>query len=40
MKDGRGEKWKNAALVNAYATYDDNMPYGKYISGKEIAFQK
>ena len=40
MKDGRGGKWQNAALVNAYATYDDNMPYGKYISGKEIAFQK
>lgn len=26
MKDGRGGKWKNAALVNGYATYDDNMP--------------
>ena len=31
MKDGRGGKWQNAALVNGYATYDDNMPYDKYI---------
>lgn len=31
MKDGRGGKWQNAALVNGYATYNDNMPYDKYI---------
>lgn len=31
MKDGRGGKWKNAALVNGYANYDDNMPYDQYI---------
>lgn len=31
MKDGRGGKWANAALVNGYATYDDNMPYDKYV---------
>lgn len=31
MKDGRGGKWGNAALINGYATYDDNMPYDKYI---------
>ncbi len=31
MKDGRGGKWRNAALVNGYATYDDNMPYEAYI---------
>ena len=30
MKDGRGGKWSNAALINGYATYDDNMPYDKY----------
>lgn len=30
MKDGRGGKWANAALINGYATYDDNMPYDKY----------
>lgn len=31
MKDGRGGKWANAALVNGYATYDDNMPYDRYV---------
>ena len=30
MKDGRGGKWANAALINGYATYDDNMPYDLY----------
>ena len=30
MKDGRGGKWSNAALINGYATYDDNMPYDVY----------
>jgi len=32
MKDGRGGKWASAALLNGYATYNDNMPYGAYIS--------
>ena len=32
MKDGRGGKWKNAALVNGYSNYDDNMPYDKYVN--------
>ncbi len=31
MKDGRGGKWANAALVNGYATYDDCMPYDEYV---------
>ena len=31
LKDGRGGKWKNAALVKGYSTYDDNMPYDKYV---------
>ncbi|MDO4988161.1 MAG: site-specific DNA-methyltransferase [Synergistes sp.] len=31
MKDGRGGKWSNAALINGYANYDDNMPYEEYI---------
>ena len=30
MKDGRGGKWKNAALVNGYSNYDDNMPHEEY----------
>lgn len=32
MKDGRGGKWANAALVKGYATYSDNMPYDEYIT--------
>lgn len=31
MKDGRGGKWSNAALINGYATYDDCMPYDEYV---------
>lgn len=30
MKDGRGGKWKNAALVDGYSNYNDNMPHEKY----------
>lgn len=30
MKDGRGGKWANAALVNGYSHYDDNMPHDEY----------
>lgn len=30
MKDGRGGKWANAALVKGYANYDDNMPADEY----------
>jgi len=32
MKDGRGGKWANAALVNGYSNYDDNMPHDEYVS--------
>lgn len=31
MKDGRGGKWKNAALINGYSHHDDNMPYEQYV---------
>lgn len=31
MKDGRGGKWKNAALVNGYSNHDDNMPHEEYV---------
>ena len=31
MKDGRGGKWASAALINGYATYNDNMPHKKYV---------
>lgn len=30
MKNGSGGKWSNAALINGYSTYDDNMPYDEY----------
>ena len=30
MKDGRGGKWKNAALINGYSHHDDNMPHDEY----------
>jgi len=31
MKDGRGGKWKNAALVNGYSNHNDNMPHEEYV---------
>jgi len=31
MKDGRGGKWKNAALVKGYSHHDDNMPHEEYV---------
>ena len=31
MKDGRGGKWSNAALINGYANYDDCMPHDQYV---------
>nr|DAI24249.1 MAG TPA: adenine-specific methyltransferase [Caudoviricetes sp.] len=31
MKDGRGGKWANAALIHGYENYDDCMPYDEYI---------
>lgn len=32
MKDGRGGKWKNAALINGYANHDDAMPHDQYVT--------
>lgn len=32
MKDGRGGKWSNAQLLKGYATTDDAMPHGQYVS--------
>jgi modification methylase len=31
MKDGRGGKWQNAALVNGYSNHNDNMPHEEYV---------
>ena len=30
MKDGRGGKWSNAALISGYKGHDDAMPYDEY----------
>jgi len=30
MKYGRGGKWSNAALINGYSHYNDNMPHDEY----------
>ena len=32
MKDGRGGKWSNAALIQGYSHYDDNMPHEEYVA--------
>ncbi len=32
LKDGRGGKWPNAALLNGYANHDDDMPYDEYVN--------
>ncbi len=31
MKDARGGKWKNAALVRGYTHHNDNMPHDEYV---------
>ncbi len=31
MKDGRGGKWANAALIEGYDSHSDNMPYEEYV---------
>ncbi len=31
MKDGRGGKWKNTALVKGYSDHNDNMPHDEYV---------
>jgi len=32
MKDGRGGKWSNAALLDGYSDYNDNMPHDEYVA--------
>lgn len=32
MKDGRGGKWKNAALINGYSHHNDCMPHEEYVA--------
>jgi modification methylase len=40
MKDGRGGKWKNAALVNGYSNYNDNMPHEEYAKWQRECLQE
>ena len=32
MKDGRGGKWSNAALINGYSDHADSMPHKEYVA--------
>jgi len=32
MKDGRGGKWANAALLNGYEAHHDSMPHEEYVA--------
>jgi site-specific DNA-methyltransferase (adenine-specific) len=32
MKDGRGGKWSNAALMNGYDNHEDTMPHKDYVA--------
>ena len=31
MKDGRGGKWSNAALINGYEQHHNCMPHNDYV---------
>lgn len=37
MKDGRGGKWANAALVNGYSHHTDDLPHHEYVSWQRAA---
>ncbi|GMQ82689.1 MAG: site-specific DNA-methyltransferase [Rhodothermia bacterium] len=32
MKDGRGGKWSNAALLDGYSHHNDSMPHDEYVA--------
>lgn len=40
MKDGRGGKWENAALVNGYSHHDDCMPHDEYVEWQRACLQE
>lgn len=37
MKDGRGGKWANAALVNGYSHHPDDLPHHEYVAWQRAA---
>jgi modification methylase len=40
MKDGRGGKWSNAALINGYKDHNDCMPHEKYVEWQRACMQE
>ena len=32
LRDGRGGKWRQAALLKGYATHGDTMPHNRYVA--------
>ena len=40
LKDGRGGKWKKAALIQGYATYKDNMPHQQYVKWQRTVLKE
>lgn len=40
MKDGRGGKWANAALVKGYSNYDDCLPHDEYVEWQRACLQE
>lgn len=40
MKDGRGGKWSNAALLNGYEAHHDNMPHADYVKWQRACLKQ
>ena len=40
MKDGRGGKWSNAALLNGYQDHSDNMPHDEYVQWQRACLEQ
>lgn len=40
MKDGRGGKWSNAALIQGYSDYNDNMPHDEYADWQHLCLKE
>jgi modification methylase len=40
MKDGRGGKWSNAALLKGYALHGDDMPHDEYVLWQKNCLQE
>ena len=40
MKDGRGGKWANAALVNGYSHHSDDMPHDEYVAWQRSCLEQ